>query len=113
VLWIQIWIRNPDPDPGEQKLPTKIEKIQVFVQLYFLQFGHKNPGTEPVLVNLLRSLGIDSQPGVLVRQAYLTYRPASRARIFKLLRLLRPAESIPGLLKRLQIQALWSHLCSA
>ncbi len=24
--WIQIWIRNPDPDPGGQKWLTKIEK---------------------------------------------------------------------------------------
>ncbi len=32
--------------------------------------------TEPVFVNLLRSPGIDSQPGGPVRQPYLTYRPA-------------------------------------
>ncbi len=25
-LWIRICIRNPDPDPGGQKLPTKVEK---------------------------------------------------------------------------------------
>jgi hypothetical protein len=31
---------------------------------------------EPVFVNLLRSLGIGSQPGGPVRQPYLTYRPA-------------------------------------
>jgi hypothetical protein len=24
--WIRIRIRNPDPDPGGQKLPTKVEK---------------------------------------------------------------------------------------
>jgi hypothetical protein len=51
---------------------------------------------EPVFVDLLRSPGIDSQPGGPVRQPYLTYRPA---------RLYRLAESIPGLLKRLQIRA--------
>jgi hypothetical protein len=38
-------------------------------------------------------MGIDSQPGGSVRPPYLTYRPA------------RLAESIPGLLKRLQIRA--------
>ena len=27
--WIRIRIRNPDPDPGGQKLPTKGEKIHV------------------------------------------------------------------------------------
>jgi hypothetical protein len=25
--WIRIRIRNPDPDPGGQKRPTKVEKI--------------------------------------------------------------------------------------
>ncbi len=42
--------------------------------------------TEPVFVNLLRSLGIDSQPGGPVRQSYLSYRAA---------KLHRMAESIP------------------
>jgi hypothetical protein len=51
---------------------------------------------EPVFVNLERSPGIDSQPGGPVRQAYLSYRPA---------RLHRQAESIPELLKRLQLWA--------
>jgi hypothetical protein len=41
---------------------------------------------EPLFVNLLRSPGIDSQPGGPVRQPYLTYRPD---------RLHRLAESIP------------------
>jgi hypothetical protein len=27
--WIRIRIRNPDLDPGGQKLPTKVEKIHV------------------------------------------------------------------------------------
>jgi hypothetical protein len=48
----------------------------------------------PVFVNLLWSPGIDSQPDVPVRQPYLSYRPAI---------LHRQVESIPGLLKRLQI----------
>jgi hypothetical protein len=52
--------------------------------------------TEPEFVNLLRSPGIDSQPAVPERQPYLTHRPA---------RLHRLAESIRGLLKRLQIWA--------
>jgi hypothetical protein len=46
--------------------------------------------TEPELVNLLIGTGIDSQPGLTVRQPYLMYRPA------------RLAESIPGRLKRLK-----------
>ncbi len=41
---------------------------------------------EPVFVNLIRSPGIDFQPGGSIRQPYLTYRPA---------RLHRLAESIP------------------
>ncbi len=51
--------------------------------------------SEPVFVNLLRSPGIDSQPGGPIRQPYLTYQPA---------RLHRLAESIPGLLERLEIR---------
>ncbi len=51
---------------------------------------------EPEFVNILRSPGIDFQPGGPVRQLYFTYRPATD----------RLAESIPGLLKRLQIRAL-------
>jgi hypothetical protein len=45
----------------------------------------------------LRSPGIDSQLGELVRQLYLSHRPA---------RIHRLAESIPGLHKGLQIRAL-------
>jgi hypothetical protein len=52
------------------------------------------PETE--FVNLIKNLGIDSLPGGPERQPYLTYRPA---------RLYRLAESIPGLLKSLQIRA--------
>jgi hypothetical protein len=53
---------------------------------------------EPEFVNLLRSPGIDSQPGGPVRQPYLTYQSAMLHRL---------AEStvIPGLLKHLQIRA--------
>jgi hypothetical protein len=52
-------------------------------------FAFDAPYTEPVSVNFLRRPGIDSQPVGpvrLVRQPYLTYRPA---------RLHRLAESIP------------------
>ncbi len=56
----------------------------------------KNPFLEPVFVNLLRSPGIDSQSSGPERQPYWSYRPA---------RLHRRAESIPGLLERLQIRA--------
>ncbi len=52
--------------------------------------------SEPEFVNLLRSPGIDSQPGGPVRQPYLKYRPAWLHKL---------AESIPGLLKRLRIRA--------
>ncbi len=38
--------------------------------------GPQTTGTEPEFVNLLRSPGIDSQPGGPIRQPYLTYRPA-------------------------------------
>jgi hypothetical protein len=53
--------------------------------------------TEPVFVDLLRSPGIDSQPGGPVRQPYLLYWPAEPHGL---------AESIPGLLKSLRIRAL-------
>jgi hypothetical protein len=59
---------------------------------------------EPVFVNILRSPGIDSQPGRPVRQPYLSYLPA---------RLHGLAESIPGLHKRLQIRALGSIRASS
>jgi hypothetical protein len=51
---------------------------------------------EPVFVDLLRSPGIDSPTGGPVRLSFLTYWPA---------RLHRLVESIPGLVKSLQIQA--------
>ncbi len=50
----------------------------------------------------LRSPGTDSQPGGPVRHPYLSHRPA---------RLHRLAESIPGLLKRLQIRAQPNYHC--
>jgi hypothetical protein len=53
--------------------------------------------TESKFVNLLRSPGIDSQPGGPVRHSSSTFQPARQYRL---------AESIPGLLKRLQIRAL-------
>ncbi len=37
--------------------------------------------TEPVFVNLLRSLKIDSQPGGPVRQPFLWYRPGRLHRL--------------------------------
>jgi hypothetical protein len=49
-----------------------------------------------LIFNPFKEPGIDSQPGGPVRQPYLLYRLA---------RLHRLAESIPGLLKRLQIRA--------
>ncbi len=54
---------------------------------------HLHPGLE--FVELLRSPGIDSQPGEPVCKPYLMYRPTWPHRL---------AESIPGLLKRLQIR---------
>ncbi len=53
--------------------------------------------SEPEFLNHLRNPGFDSQPGGPIRQPYLTYWPA---------RLHGLEESIPGLLKRLQIWAL-------
>jgi hypothetical protein len=52
--------------------------------------------SDPEFVNLVSSQGIDSQRGGPVRQPYLTYRPAWLHKL---------SESIPGLLKRLQIRA--------
>jgi hypothetical protein len=71
-------------------------------KIFLLQECHAGRGTsEPIFVDLLRSQGIDSQPGGPVRQPYLSYRAA---------RLQRLAESIPRnrfwLHKRLQIRAL-------
>jgi hypothetical protein len=54
---------------------------------------------EPEFLNLLRSPEIDSQRCRLVGQPSLRHRPA---------RIRRLAESIPRLLKRLQIRALFS-----
>ncbi len=52
-----------------------------------------NTHSVPAFANLLRSPGIDAQPGRPVRHPNLSYRPA---------RLHLLAESIPGLHKRLQ-----------
>ncbi len=60
---------------------------------------------ESEVVNILWSPGIDFQPGGPVQQYYLTYRPA------RLHRLQPMAESIPGLLKRLQKRALFFPQC--
>ncbi len=56
----------------------------------------RNAAPEAVFVNLLKSPGIDSRPDGPVRQPYLSYRPAGG---------IESSESIPGLLKRLQIRA--------
>jgi hypothetical protein len=61
-----------------------------------VEMGEADVRPEPEFVNLLRSPGIDSQPGGPVLQPYLTYRSASQHSL---------AESIPGLLKRLQVRA--------
>ena len=59
----------------------------------------------PVFVNLLRGLGIGSQPSGPVQQPFLSYRPA---------RLHRLTESIPGLHKSLEMRTLtWKISCSS
>jgi hypothetical protein len=77
--WIRIqsgqWIRirNPDPDPGGQKLPAIIEKVRNFMfevnvychfqskkilnffcRNFFSIFGHQNPGSGSVPVFILK-----------------------------------------------------------
>ncbi len=73
---------------------TQLTRDKLDVTINWVAISDRN--TRAVFVNLLRSPGIDSQPGKLVRQSYLLYRPA---------RLHRLAESISGLLKSLQIRA--------
>ncbi len=68
-----------------------------------MKHSQSQSSTEPEFVNLLRSTGIDSQPGGPVRQPYLTYR---LARLQSLHGGIDSLESIPGLLKLLQIRAL-------
>jgi hypothetical protein len=72
--------------------------MQRFTIPLFAFFSHNRDvvSTESLFVNLLMSPGVDSQPEGPVPQPYLSYRPT---------RLLRLLESIPGLLKRLQIRA--------
>ncbi len=75
------------------KYLTKFEKAVSYICISVLHTPYpvvpQHPpgggGEEPVFVNLLWSPGIDSKPGVPVRQPYLSYRPA---------RLHRLAESI-------------------
>jgi hypothetical protein len=69
----------------------KLCRILIFI--YFVYPPASSPETE--FLNLLRSPGIDSQLGGKVRQPYLTAGQATH----------RLAESIPGLLIRLQIRA--------
>ncbi len=68
--------------------------------VWFLQItaqARQSTDPKPVFINILRSPRIDSQPAGQVRQLYLTYRQGKIHRL---------AESIPGLLKCLQIRAL-------
>ncbi len=58
---------------------------------------------EPIFVDLLRCPGINSQAGGLVRQPYLSYRPAGLQNAGGI----DISESIPGLRKRLEIRALF------
>jgi hypothetical protein len=62
----------------------------------FDSFGLQSPYLKH-FKNILRSPGIDSQPGGPVRQPCLTYRQASGG--------IDSFESIPGLRKRLQIRS--------
>ncbi len=65
---------------------TKAKNAVKYRKIYpTLRMASSADYSEPEFVNLLRSSGIDSQPGVPVWQPYLTYRPA---------RLHRMAESI-------------------
>ncbi len=75
--------------------------LHLHFHLWYVVLSHQFD-SEPVFVNLFRSPGIDSQPSGPVRKAYLTYWPA---------RLHRLAESISGLLTRLQIRALVQATC--
>jgi hypothetical protein len=52
-----------------------VDKFGTTSSLYTARRKTKKEGEEPesVFVNLLRSPGIDSQPGGLVRQLYLSY----------------------------------------
>ncbi len=81
------------------------------------------PTPEPVFVDLLRSSGIDSQPGGPVQQPHLSYRPAMLHRFLGFINVrlqiralacqdtyaggVEFLESIPGLHNRLQI---WAQL---
>jgi hypothetical protein len=92
-------VLNPPPlpfPPLDIKSTYSIEFVRGVVQphLFFAQ----NPPTERARICEPLSIpGIDSQPSGHVRELYLSYWSA---------RLLRLAESIPGLHKRLQIRAL-------
>ncbi len=84
--------------PRVESTPCKVKILQDYVlRSRFPAWRAANP--EPEFLNLLRSSGIDSQPGGLVRQPCLMYWPARPHRL---------AESIPVLLKRLQIRALYN-----
>ncbi len=58
---------------------------------------------EPEFVNILRSPGIDFQPGWPVRQPYLKYRSA---RLHKVAEGIPGGIDFPGFLRSLQIRAL-------
>jgi hypothetical protein len=94
-LMVQVVMRSNYPSPwlavtistGELLLPIlSFYGPTVYPPPPPLHFKTQYWTSEPVFVDLLRSPGIDSQPGGTVRQPYLAYRPA---------RLQKQAKSIP------------------
>ncbi len=77
---------RPDKICLETAVSSYFKQHLAGISQYFVSVG--DVGSEPVFVDLLRSPGIDSQPGGSVRQPYLTLRPARQHRL---------AESIPAL----------------
>jgi hypothetical protein len=63
------------------------------------------PARARICINLIRSPGIDSQPGGQVRQPYLSYLPARLHRLAQATKAggIVSLESIPGFLKSLKI----------
>ncbi len=91
-IWRFIWRTMLHPGSRLKtyhKYSMQTAAVKILLPIWKIYWIRKYRNTEPVFVNLLRSPRIDSQPCGPVRKSYL---------------------SVPGLLKRLQIQALSPNL---
>ncbi len=103
LLWVVFSLVTCDRKTGRQEMAAAVPRFPSpnvsacpHLQIIYTQVIRAR------ICKPFKGPGIDSQHGGPVRWPYLMYRPARSHRV---------AESIPGLLKRLQIRALKYKIC--